>query len=195
MQEKPPNESWIVDVDSLPKLFPTHRHPSYFWETLGRTIATYGFLEEVLAKAIFSFTAAQPIEDAKFDEQFNKWILRLEKALTDPLGQLIQEFGKVVRAHPNSSFQDLDCLLDDLRRASRIRNVLCHGSWNRCPDADGASVPYFVDSKKRIFETAINSQYLDQTQRHVAQLACSVMNSVTSMGWAFPGTEGPGRAL
>ena len=42
----------IVDMDTLPADFPTHRHKSEFWEKLGRAVATYGFLEEVLGKAI-----------------------------------------------------------------------------------------------------------------------------------------------
>ncbi len=49
----------IVDRDKLPPLFPTHRHSPQIWEQLGRTVATYGFLEEVLGKAIFAFTATR----------------------------------------------------------------------------------------------------------------------------------------
>lgn len=51
------HKRFIVDFKNLPSLFPTHRHSPMFWETLGRTIATFGFLEEVLGKAIFAFTA------------------------------------------------------------------------------------------------------------------------------------------
>jgi hypothetical protein len=36
----------------LPTQFPSHLRDQRFWEELGRTIATFGFLEEVLAKAI-----------------------------------------------------------------------------------------------------------------------------------------------
>ena len=51
------SKRFIVDLNKLPSLFPTHRHSPMFWEALGRTIATFGFLEEVLGKAIFAFTA------------------------------------------------------------------------------------------------------------------------------------------
>ena len=40
---------------------PTGDSPQ-FWEQLGRTVATYGFLEEVLGKAIFAFTATRNYE-------------------------------------------------------------------------------------------------------------------------------------
>ena len=54
---------YIVDVAKLPENFPTHRHSAEFWECLGRAVATFGFLEEVLGKAIFSFTATREIPD------------------------------------------------------------------------------------------------------------------------------------
>jgi len=42
----------VVNRDALPKMYPTHRHEPIFWENLGRVVATFGFLEETLAKAI-----------------------------------------------------------------------------------------------------------------------------------------------
>ena len=76
-------------MDALPVDFPTHRHDAEFWERLGRAVATYGFLEEILGKAIFSFTATKRYEAAEVDAAFEEWLPRLEKALTNPLGNLI----------------------------------------------------------------------------------------------------------
>ena len=54
MEDRPMNDDEvnrsIIDRDRLPPLFPTHRHAPQFWEQLGRTIATHGFLEEVWGK-------------------------------------------------------------------------------------------------------------------------------------------------
>lgn len=36
---------YFVAEEDLPKDFPTHRHEPVFWEVLGRTVATFGFLE------------------------------------------------------------------------------------------------------------------------------------------------------
>lgn len=195
MTEDTPTERWIVNVDSLPERFPTHRHPSSFWESLGRTVATFGFLEESLAKAIFSFTATRPFDETEVHAEFEKWLPQLERALTDTLGGLIDRFGKAVRDHPNSTIEDIECLLDDLRKVSEIRNVLCHGSWNKVPDANGASKPFCVNRGMMIFDALIDRQFFDQTQRHVTELSCSVMNTVTHMGWTFPGSGGPGKPI
>ena len=192
MTEKIPQ---VVDLESLSERFPTHRHDASFWESLGRTIATFGFLEEILGKAIFTFTATKSYDDEfERDAAFEAWLPRLERALTDPLGSLIHQYGKAVREHREATTENLDCLLDALCKASEIRNVLCHGSW-RAPDTGGASIPFFVNRKKMVFNTPIDCEFLDQTQRHVSELSCAVMNSVTRMGWKFPGSAGPGMPI
>ena len=179
----------VVDVGALPPGFPTHRHEAAFWERLGRAVATFGFLEEVLGKAIFSFTARKPCEASELEEAYRKWLPTLEKALTDALGRLVDGFERVVREHPSASVPDLDELLADLRKAARIRNVLCHASW-RPPDAAGASTPLYVERGGKVFATAVDTAYLDEVQRHVAELGCAVIDSVTRMGWPFPGSGG-----
>jgi hypothetical protein len=93
-----------------------------------------------------------------------------------------------------ATISNLDELLDDLREASRIRNVLCHGSW-RMPDTNGASIPFFVNRQQEVFETAIDRRFIIQVQRHAADLICSVINTVTYMGWQFPGANGPGKVI
>jgi hypothetical protein len=50
--------------------FLTHRHSPQFWEQLGRTIATCGFLEEVLGKAIFAFTATRNYSPDEIDAAY-----------------------------------------------------------------------------------------------------------------------------
>ena len=180
--------SWEMRVNQalLPSKFPTHIHEASFWESLGRTIATFGFLEEILAKAIFALTATRRYDATEAEKALENWLPQLERALTDPLGGLIDQFGKAVREHKEAESGGLANLLSNLRAASEIRNVLCHGSWP-IPDADGASVPYFVNRKGCKFCTSIDRAYLDRFQKHVANLACAVIETVTSTGWQFPG--------
>lgn len=184
----------VVDAARLPALFPTHLHDGSFWEALGRAVATFGFLEEVLGKAIFAFTGTRPIGRDQLDEAYEKWLPTLERALTDPLGNLINVYSATVRAHPGSTISNLEELIADLKNAADIRNVLCHGSW-RSPNADGASVPFFVNRKMMVFSSEIDVAYLMQVQMHVADLSCAVVNSVTHMGWQFPGGAGPGKPI
>lgn len=184
----------LVDEDALPSNFPTHVHESHFWECLGRTVATFGFLEEVLAKSIFAFTATRKYSESEIEEVYSKWIPTLEKSLSDQLGGLIDTYGKAVRNHPEATIENLDDLLFDLRAVSKMRNVLCHGSW-RTPDENGASVPFFVTRQQEVFETPIDVHFLNQVLKHAAELICAVINTVTHMGWQFPSTNGPGKVI
>ena len=188
----------LVDLDALPSDFPTHRHEPVFWEKLGRTVATFGFLEEVLGKAIYAFTVKKQSAEADSDAAFEAWLRNpegLERALTDPLARLIDQFERAVQEYSDGGTSEIEDLLDHLRKASRMRNVLCHGSWG-IPDETGASKPLFVERKgEMMFDTAIDGAFLDQVRQHVVELASSVINQVTNMGWQFPGSVGPGRPV
>ena len=168
------NQVSLVNQNALPDKFPTHAHNEEFWESLGRAIATFGFLEEVLSKAIFAFTATRPYEEYEIRQAYIDWLPKLEHALMDPLGSLIDTYGKSVRDNPKATIENLDELIIALREASKIRNILCHGSW-AVPDAKGGSVPFFVNRREEIFDTAIDCKFLDQVQQHASELACSVI--------------------
>jgi hypothetical protein len=72
MKDAGEERRFVVDLKKLPPLFPAHRHSPIFWENLGRTIATFGFLEEVLGKAFFSFTATTLYEENEIDAAYQK---------------------------------------------------------------------------------------------------------------------------
>lgn len=184
----------IIDLKALPKLFPTHQHEPLFWESLGRAVATFGFLEETLGKAIFAFTATKPYSEAEIQKAYEDWLHKLENALSDQLWNLIESYGKAVGEHPDSTIGNLDELLDQLKNATKIRNVICHGSW-RPPNAEGGPGPFFVNRQQELFETAIDVPFLRQLQEHVSELICAVIETVTHMGWQFPGSQGPGTVI
>jgi hypothetical protein len=183
-----------VDRDKLPPLFPTDRHSPEFWELLGRAIATYGFLEEVLGKAIFALTATRTYSPSEIDSAYRAWLPQLERALTDQLWNLAESYGKAAHANPAMTIENVDEVVENIKKATTIRNVLCHGSW-RAPNASGASVPLFVDRRKCVFETEIDSAFLKQVQAHVVDLICNVIDTVTHMGYQFPGSGGPGKPI
>ena len=147
-----------------------------------------------MGKAIFALTTTVRYDEAEIQGAFERWLPTLERALTDPLGGLIELYGKAYRNHPDATFGNRDDLLDELRRASAIRNVLCHGSWQK-PDAEGRSLPLFVNRHREVFCTPVDIEFLRQTQRGAVELVCHVINSITAMGWQFPGMMGPGAVI
>lgn len=186
--------SHIINIDALPEMYPTHRHEPVFWERLGRVVATYGFLEETLGKAIFAFTATKPYSEQEVQKALDDWLSKLQHALSDQLWNLIESYGKAGRGHPNATIENLEDLIEQLTEAAKIRNVICHGSW-RTPNPEGASVPFFVNRQQERFDTVIDVAWLAQLQKHVSELICAVINTVTHMGWQFPGGAGPGKII
>jgi hypothetical protein len=160
-----------------------------------RVVATFGFLEEIPGKAIFSFTATRVYPETEIQAAYEKWLPTSQRALSDPLGGLIDSYEKAVSENPKATINDLEEVTGHLRKASIVRNVLCHGSWNRRPDERGRSLPLFINNKNEIFETPIDLAYLNQVQRHTAEFACAVINTVAQMGYQFPGSNGPGNPI
>jgi hypothetical protein len=194
MRNQPEVKEFIIDINGLPDQFPTHSHSPEFWEQLGRTIATFGFLEDMLGRAIYAFTATRTYDGDNADEAYQNWSKTLEHALKDQLPKLADSYKKAVREHQDEKVENIQEIVDAIKKVGKIRNVLCHGSWQP-PDAAGKSLPRFVSNQLKRFDTKIDVAFLYQIQRHVAELACVVINSVTQMGWQFPGSKGPGKTI
>ena len=180
----------------MPELFPTHRQDAKFWEELGRAVATFGFLEEILARAIFALTATRPYAEDEVDAAYREWLPKLERALYNPLGKLIDDYAKAVREHPGVSIRDrdLDDLIDELRETSKIRNMLCHASWWPSNDS-GTAIPFYVNRDMKMFEGPIDSDFLRQTRQVAAERAYFVKRTVDDTGWQFPGSAGLGKPI
>jgi uncharacterized protein YutE (UPF0331/DUF86 family) len=186
--------SATLDRDAIHPQFPTHLHSQDFWEQLGRTVATFGFLEDTLTKAIFAFTATTEYTEAEGLKALEKWPSVLEKAMTDTLYPLAEVYGKVVREHQGANFKNVGDLVDDIKQAAEIRNALCHGYW-QAPERSGKSPLNYFNKKLEKFDTPIDTAWLKQVQDHVVTISCHVINSVTAMGWQFPGSNGPGSPI
>lgn len=102
-------------------------------------------------------------------------------------------FGRSVKDNEECKLENADDLVDAIKKDSEYRNVLCHGSW-RPPDSKAASIPFFVNRKKEIFDLPLNADQLSQIRQHVRSLIFEVVDSVTLMGWQFPG-GGPGKSI
>lgn len=189
-----PGKPAVIDHSRLPSQYPTTLHPPAFWEQLGRTVATFGFLEDVLGKAIFAFSATAVYSEEEVHRALGKWDEQLARALTDTLYPLAEVYGKVVRNHQDADFKNVVDLVDDIKKASKVRNALCHGSWH-ASDASGKTVLYYFDKTDGKFETQIDIAWMQQVQAHVVDLICDVVNSVTVLGWQFPGGAGPGEEI
>lgn len=194
---------FIVDRNNLPKNFPTHRQAPEFWETLGRTVGTFSFLEDILKKAIFALELTRKYSSEEdFKNAYEKWKGNIEATMADTLYKLAVSYHKLTQTHQEfqSDSEKINELVESLKKASQIRNVLCHGTWG-IPDSNGKSLPSFTrrdpkGSKEiEIFETQVDINFLEQVRKHVSNLICDVIDSITSKGWKFPGWNNPGKPI
>ncbi|GES47133.1 hypothetical protein RsS62_63850 [Rhizobium dioscoreae] len=154
-------------------------------------MATFGLLEDTLARAIFAFTGTRRYSPEEIEGAFEKWIPGLQQTLSDTLNPLIDKYAAAVRAHPDAQFKNLDELVAHLREASKIRNAICHGAWMP-PDANGLSELRYFTKKGEVFDSRIDEPFLRQLQQHATELVLAVVDSVTVMGFQFPGSSSPG---
>jgi hypothetical protein len=47
----------------------------------------------------------------------------------------------------------------------------------------------------QVWDMPIDIAFPQQAQRATAELICAVVDSVTHMGWQFPGSSGPGAPI
>lgn len=187
--------SLMIDQDRLPLAWPTHRQSEAFWSALGRAVASFGFLEWTLRRAIFALTGdyPAPTDESELQQAMKEWSDRLTKVTTSTLVTLAKAFEVAAQEHGRADVAYVSKLVSDIKEAADVRNAICHASWN--PITADSSQPLYIAAvvngvkEPSVFETSVDVAWLDQVQRHAAALACSTMDVVTTLGLSFPGTS------
>lgn len=177
-----------IDRGKLAAQCLTDHHPALFWEQLGRTVAAFGFLEEILGKAIFAFTMSRRYEAHETDKALEEYLPKLMRCLSDPLCNLADSYRKAAREFAGSNNDNTSEIVLAIKNAAAFRNALCHGSWRR-PNPEGKSLPLYVNKRGELFQTPIDVDFLCQVQLEVKEIACDVIDSVTLRGLPFPGHQ------
>ena len=159
-----------------------------FLQELGMAVSTFGLLERILEKAI---AALAPQDD--------RWLDRVLKVVSDPLGSLINEFEKQLK--PNGEWDtelsikiNLPEFIKSLRDALLIRNMLCHSYW--IPGkTEGKMKPVFANRNREVVISEYSSADLRHITNCVQEMIRHCMNTVTMKGIQFPGTDLPGEKV
>ncbi|MFN4297686.1 MAG: hypothetical protein ACK4FB_12680 [Brevundimonas sp.] len=185
--------SLMIDQDRLPMAWPAHRQSEVFWSALGRAVASFGFLEWTLRRAIFALTGDHlaPTDEVELRQAMADWNDRLTKVSTSTLVALAKAFETAAQEHGRADMAYVSALVRDIKEAADVRNAICHASWN--PISADSAQPLYIAAvvggmkEPSVFETSVDVAWLNQVQRHAAALACSTMDVVTTLGLAFPG--------
>ncbi|MCY4541021.1 MAG: hypothetical protein OXB95_01295 [Rhodobacteraceae bacterium] len=139
----------IFDRSSFPENCLTHHGTAEFWEELGRTIASFSFLEYSVANADFALSSTHQFKTKEeFEAAYKSWEKILQASLTGGLKQRIA----LLKAHfngddriPKSVAKGIVCRLKEI---VDWRNVLCHGAWLQFNEDGSISRRFFKRDSK-----------------------------------------------
>ena len=184
---------YVLDIDGLPDDWPVNKISDEFLRELGATIATFGALEEVLRKTIFALTGTKRFgtdEEVDVDE----WAKLLGGVLRDALKRKINCLENVLREDPDPTLSDWPTLIEEMRKANKYRDILCHGAWTT-GQSDGSWHPLFINTNDEIFAEDFDPDKLRELRRSVVTLIANCVKLVTLKGHQFPGGVGPGTPI
>ena len=139
-----------VDRDAIPAGWPMPQGPDIFWQELGRTIAAYGHLEQMLGSACYALLIAPENVEAFLQSPMgnaaSRWIERIRRTWVDALHGLISEFDRGLHEAGRIPHAVREGLVADLKLLRPWRNALCHGAWlDVDEDGCGHLVHFFLD--------------------------------------------------
>ena len=191
-------KSFIVDKGKLADNWPTHLLPPAFWEELGRTVATFGFLEDILKRTCFALTGTRKHKNIT-EAAYQKWAKDLELSLTDSLGALIRRIDQALKNDGRFSQDHKIGIVQRLKELNVYRNALCHGAWVSGINANGsARLRFFRKTKTDCpeeFDRLLSLKDITQIRNETVDITTLLMSTVTSMGVQFPGSTSPGAVL
>ena len=133
----------------IPPDWPTHKGSEALWEELGRTVATFGMLEDTLARAYFHVTGQQQLiegvdpKEQLPKEQLEAWAADLIGRLPETLKPLADRMKAAWKALDGELTERRAAMADEIKILADERNRLCHGAWVAFNEPDRGTVRYF----------------------------------------------------
>ncbi len=155
-----------------------HPLPDPLAAELGRTIAAFGHLEDMLKRAIFALER-DGLPGEITEREFSAWLRRMEHVETDSLGNLIERLDQTLR---RAARVDAG-LIGELGAIKGWRNVLCHAAWHPTPDG---WVPAFSGSNGAVVDSPMQQGELQQIRDRTLGTA----RAVARLAEGLPGSDG-----
>lgn len=188
----------IVDRARLPEDWPTNGGSSGFWEQLGRTVATFSHLEDMMARAWFGLTATREFEDMEQAEAaFPDWEKALKETVTGSLHSLTKMLHKAFEDDDRVSDEVAGAYLARLNELRVWRNALCHGAWQGFQEDGSVGLRYFRrrDEGPESLENRLSVETLASIRAATVEATADLVDILSIAGVRFPGTALPGAPV
>ena len=190
-----------IDRDALPPEWPVNQGPSDFWQELGKTVATFGYLEHILASTCYALLAtgerAAALLQADDLAAMGRWSERLLRSQTDSMHRLTCELDQVLDEAglvPRAVREDLVARLDELRP---WRNALCHGAWLSVAEDGSGHLEhvYRYEGLPAGFEPNVDVKRLSDVRARTVDIAIRIAEAASVAGPTYTHMGGVGYAL
>ena len=124
-------------VEETPVQDPT----SPLWEEIGRTVATFGMLEDLLPRALYIITGHQRVDEAEDEKQkIEEWCGELIKSMSDTLGGLAHSLKAAWKERDGGLHPENAQIVQAIRALAKVRNRVCHDTYQDYIAPDGAQI-------------------------------------------------------
>ena len=179
---------------STPDNWPTHKGEPAFWEELGRAVATFGFLEDIISRFLLAFEGSKDGKDYT-EEDVARWVHSLERSLSDPLEPLIGKIKKALKGDKRVPAETAGEIVGRLKELNRYRNALCHGAWIGFDEGGRAQLRHFArgEGGKPISRCEqLSKEDIAAVRCETASLIRRLTEVTVSIGVQLPGSGLPG---
>ena len=152
--------------------------PGDFAAALGQCVASFGWLEEVIKRAIYALDRARLADDLT-PEELQAWLTRIGGIADDSMGTLIDQLDAAMRRYPG--LRDRNRITDRLGEIRLYRNLLCHASWRPTEDKTTWH-PAFVSSKGEVQDRPISLGDLDRIRAETVEIGTRVLRVMRATG-------------
>lgn len=173
------DHGYRIDTESIPVKYPTHTHSAEFCEAVGRAVMTCGYLEQRLFQTCRALLILKGKGSGREAQEVAAEVdAKIAPHLTDSLASLIRFYRECCEQNRDVSPIRTEKVATLCRDIGTLRNVLCHGFWHK-PNNDGSVKVDFANRKNGRFDTPITIAWLNQMQRHCAEVAAEVDSTWT----------------
>lgn len=153
------------------------RLPDDFAAAIGHAVASFGFLEEALKRAIFALSR-DGLGETPNDRALAAWLRRMEEIADDTMGTLIDQF---VKQMGRAQVRGRDDLARDLRAIRKSRNMLCHASWKPVADSPRWH-PAFLNTKGESFPDDLSAEDIYRIHEATLNAAARIVSIMRATG-------------
>lgn len=145
---------------------------------LGQCVASFGWLEEIIKRAIYALDRARLADDLT-EEELQTWLTHIGAIADDSMGTLIEQLDAAMRRHPG--LRDRNRITDRLGEIRLHRNLLCHASWR--PTADKARWhPAFVNTRGEVQREPLDIAALERIREATVEIGIRVLRVMRATG-------------